>query len=122
MCSPEKTKAQRFLAKPLKVWVGRVGIEPTTNGLRVRVGAYVISMHHQMLTASAHLRLRRHGTSAGSASLPRLCSAAFAINVSRRDTAWPYDRRRATQLHRPTARLCLDREYSRVRCSRALAV
>src|SRR6476659_8181633 len=31
----EKTKAQRFLAKPLKVLVGRVGIEPTTNGLRV---------------------------------------------------------------------------------------
>ena len=33
---PEKTKAQRSLAKPLKVLVGRVGIEPTTNGLRVQ--------------------------------------------------------------------------------------
>ena len=34
--APKKTKAQRFLAKPLSVLVGRVGIEPTTNGLRVQ--------------------------------------------------------------------------------------
>jgi hypothetical protein len=30
---PKKTKAQRFLAKPLFVLVGRVGIDPTTNEL-----------------------------------------------------------------------------------------
>ena len=33
---PRKDKAQRFLARPLKVLVGRVGIEPTTNGSRVQ--------------------------------------------------------------------------------------
>ena len=32
----KKTRAQHLRAKPLKVLVGRVGIEPTTNGLRVR--------------------------------------------------------------------------------------
>ena len=31
-----KTKAQRFLARPLRLLVGRVGIEPTTNGLTTR--------------------------------------------------------------------------------------
>ena len=31
---PEKTRAQHFSHEPLKVLVGRVGIEPTTNGLR----------------------------------------------------------------------------------------
>jgi hypothetical protein len=34
--SPKRPRAQHLRAKPLKVLVGRVGIEPTTNGLRVR--------------------------------------------------------------------------------------
>ena len=32
----EMTRAQHSRTEPLKVLVGRVGIEPTTNGLRVR--------------------------------------------------------------------------------------
>ena len=34
LACPKRKRAQRFLAKPLFVLVGRVGIEPMTNGSR----------------------------------------------------------------------------------------